>query len=67
MILFFQILSIGSLVAYIMLIIMAMVHLRRQLLSERELLFWDFIVVFVPIGAIIAFIYFPPNKHNKRG
>lgn len=67
MVMLFQLLSIGMLIGYIIMIIMAMLHLRRQSLADRELLLWDFIVVFVPLGAIVAFMYFPPNMHNKRG
>ncbi len=54
-----QLMSIISLVGYVVLVVAAMVYLRRQSLSERDLL-----VVFVPLGAIVAFVYF--QGHNKH-
>lgn len=64
MALVWQLMSIISLVGYVVLIVAAMVYLRRQSLSERDLLVWDLIVVFVPLGAIVAFVYF--QGHNKH-
>lgn len=59
-----QLLNISFVVGYVILVIVAMIYLRRQSLSERDLLLWDFIVVFVPLGAIMAFVYF--RGHDKR-
>ena len=61
-----QWLNIIFLAGHIALVIAAMIHLRRQLLSERDLLLWDFIVVFVPLGAIMAFAYFRGRDKRKR-
>ena len=59
-----QLLNIIFLAGHIALVIAAMIHLRRQSLSERDLLLWDFIVIFIPLGALIAFAYF--RSHDKR-
>ena len=61
-----QLLNISFVVEYVILIIVAMIYLRRQSLSERDLLLWDFIVVFVPLGAIVAFAYFRGCDKRKR-
>lgn len=61
-----QLLNISFVVGYVILVIVAMIHLRRQSLSERDLLLWDFIVVFVPLGAIMAFAYFRGRDKRKR-
>lgn len=61
-----QLLNISFVVGYVILVIVAMIHLRRQSLSERDLLLWDFIVVFVPLGAIMAFAYFRGHGKRKR-
>lgn len=59
-----QLLNISFAVGYVMLVVVAMIHLRRQSLSERDLLLWDFIVIFIPFGSIMAFVYF--RGHDKR-
>ena len=61
-----QLLNISFVVGYVILVIVAMIYLRRQSLSERDLLLWDFIVIFVPLGAIMAFAYFRGHDERKR-
>ena len=61
-----QIVMIGVLAAQIVLVVAAMIHLRHQSLSERELLLWDVIVLFVPLGAIMAFIYFSRHTDKRK-
>ncbi|MBZ0276116.1 MAG: hypothetical protein K8I60_08230 [Anaerolineae bacterium] len=58
----FQVSVLGLLVVQIALIIFAMWNLRRQGLSERLLVLWDMIVLFVPLGSLIALAYFPPGR-----
>lgn len=60
-----QLLNISLVVGYVILVIVAMMHLRRQSLSERDLLLWDFIVIFIPFGSIMALAYF--RGHDQRG
>lgn len=59
-----QLLNISFVVGYVMFVVVAMIHLRRQSLSERDLLLWDFIVIFIPFESIMAFAYF--RAHDKR-
>ena len=54
----FQVLVILTLLAYVALIVMAMRYVRRQNLSERQLIFWDAIILFMPIGMFIPYLYF---------
>lgn len=61
-----QLLNIIFLAGHIALVIAAMIHLRRQSLSERDLLLWDFIVIFIPLGSIMAFAYFRGHDKRKR-
>jgi hypothetical protein len=61
-----QILLIALPAAQIVLVIAAMIHLRHQSLSERDLLLWDLIVLFVPLGAIMAFIYFSRHTDKRK-
>ena len=61
-----QLLNIIFLAGHIALVIAAMIHLRRQSLSERDLLLWDFIVIFIPLGTIMAFAYFRGHDKRKR-
>lgn len=62
----FQIVMTGALIGYIVLVIGAMVHIRRQQLSERDLLVWDVLILMVPLGAVLAFAYFPPRNGKKK-
>lgn len=61
----FQLLSIAMLLGYIVLILAALWFLRRQSLTERELLLWDALVLFTPIGAFIVFLYFPRASQQR--
>ena len=60
-----QLVMIGILAAQILLVIAAMIHLRHQALSERELLLWDVIVLFIPFGAIMALFFFPHRRNHR--
>lgn len=57
-----QALSLGFILAQIALIIVALIHIRRQPLSVSDQLFWDVVILFVPIfGVLMAFAKFPPH------
>jgi hypothetical protein len=60
-----QLVMIGLPAAQIGLVIAAMIHLRHQTLSERELLLWDVIVLFIPFGAVMTLFFFP-NRSNRH-
>ena len=57
-----QLFTIGLLIAQVALVIAAIIHVRHQLLSQRELLVWDLVILFIPIGWILAFLYFPRRQ-----
>lgn len=59
-----QLIVIIFLIAQIALAVVALIYLRRQGLSERQLLVWDVIVLFVPFGAFLAYFYFQGNRRR---
>lgn len=62
MTLMLQLITISLLIAQIIMLIAALIHVRHQPLSQRDLLIWDLIILFIPIGWILAFIYFPRHQ-----
>ena len=62
MALLLQVAIIGFAILQILLMIFALRHLRKQALSNWDLLFWDAIVVFVPFGFVLVFMRFPYRR-----
>lgn len=48
--------AVGYVMLYVMLVAAAMIHLRRQSLSEQDLLLWDLIMIFIPFAGAGFFI-----------